>query len=146
MLNMQLQKQHYMGKLLQNKGGCKKYSFIRKSTCLISADERVMYARERMSPEPRCHFGKMLQLSHLEGDLSSLNYFQSVILKKWILLSTLLIFQTALAKMVILLFKNQPVVINLRAAEHLRSLLIVITRKSNPTWQLCSIWYPYSAA
>lgn len=33
---------------------------------------------------------------------------------------------------------KQPVVINLRA-EHLRTILFIITRKSNPAWQLCSI-------
>lgn len=82
MLNMQLQKQRYMGKSLQNKRGCKKYSFIRKSTCLISADECVMYACEHMPPEPRCHFGKLLQLGHLEQDLSSLNYSQRCHFKK----------------------------------------------------------------
>lgn len=129
---MQLHKKHYMGKSLQNRRGFKKSSFIRKSMCLISADKSVMYAHQHMLPEPRCRFRKMLQLGHLEGDLSSLNYSQKCHLKK-ILLNMLLISQTALAKIVFLLFKNQPVVINLRAAEHLRSLLIIITRKSNPT-------------
>lgn len=81
--------------------------FIQKEHVLdFSWCERDAHPRMNM-----CFFsplGKMLKLGHLEGYLSLLNYSQKChFKKKWMFLGMLLITQTALDKMVFLLFKNQ---------------------------------------